>query len=192
MNILIITAHPSEKSFNHALFESVEAAFVKAGHSIKKKELYKLNFNTVFSAEDLALNAKGETSADVQKEQADVSWAELLVFIHPVWWYGPPAILKGWIERVLTLEFGFTLKIRDHNQRPKGLLTDKKAIVIETTASDKTWLNAVPYHSLIKPTLEFCGIKDIKVNTFYAVPYVSDKEREDMLKQVQTLAASCT
>lgn len=128
MKYLIIYAHPNEQSLNAYLKNMVEHHLYKQGHEVTIRDLYQLNFNPVLSKDDLAGQRLGTVSKDVQTEQEYISWADCLIFIHPIWWTGLPAILKGYIER--TFSYGFAYQYEQGIQ--KGLLRGKKAIIINT------------------------------------------------------------
>jgi NAD(P)H dehydrogenase (quinone) len=117
-----------------------------------------------------------------------VSWAEGLVFVYPVWWFGLPAALKGWIDRVFLQGFAFAFTA----EGPKGLLRHKKALVLNTTGGPEENYDAAKAKEIyIRPmtdgTLRFCGIPDVQHKTFFAVPYVPQGVREAMLAEARDL-----
>ena len=128
MKVLIVYAHPSPQSFNHAILESFTKGLGEAGHTYEVVDLYAINFNPCLSGEDFAMFMEGKTPDDIRAQQEKVSQADGIVFIHPSWWSGPPAILKGWIDRVLSMGFAYMVDEKDGSH--SGLLKNQKALVI--------------------------------------------------------------
>ncbi len=96
---LVVAAHPSKKSLNHAIVETYSSTLVERGHHVECRDLYALNFNPVLSARDLAAVSQGKTPRDVRAEQTAIRRADVLTFISPLWWSGFPAMLKGYLDR---------------------------------------------------------------------------------------------
>lgn len=188
MKILVLFAHPDQHSFNYAIFDQLKTSLSEAGHELVIQNLYELNFSCITTLEDLTVNKGGNINPDVIAQQQLIQDAQGLLFIYPVWWYGPPAILKGWIERTLTLNFAFEIQPEGDSQRVLGLLHDKKAFIVETTANDQQGLADISYQSPTPKVLTFCGIDKQILHTLYAVPYVDQKIREQM---IQDTAAQC-
>lgn len=128
MKHLIIFAHPSNQSLNGQLKDSIVTSLLQAGQEVEVRDLYQIRFNPVLSLNDALGQRKGQVSADVQTEQDYIRWADSLIFIHPIWWTGLPAILKGYIDRVFS--YGFAYRYDQGVQ--KGLLTGKQATIINT------------------------------------------------------------
>lgn len=150
---LWVYAHPRQGSLNHHLFTAGVKALGRR-YDVATSDLYADGFNPVLREQDLGelaatagniaqlagdAYAAGELAADIQLEQAKVAAAELLVFQFPLWWYAPPAILKGWLDRVLTQGFAFgDLDPRTGVPRRygDGGLAGRKALIIVTAGDD--------------------------------------------------------
>lgn len=180
MKFLLVYAHPSAGSFNHALFETTLSALVDAGHDVRVHNLYEMNFNPVLSAEDIG----GHVAADVKALQDDIMWADRLFFTYPVWWYNRPAILQGYIDRVLSYGFAY-------ESGPKGLLPQDRALVFQTTGLPQNVYEGAGdvtiHHAMGPGTLELCGIADTRIKTFYAVSKAEDDARHQMLEEARKL-----
>src|SRR6218665_2651739 len=100
MKFLLVYAHPSDQSFNHALFRATREVLETAGHEVRIHDLYAMGFDPVLSAADMAAQKAGAPLEDVAALQEDVRWADRLFFTYPIWWYGRPAMLQGYIDRV--------------------------------------------------------------------------------------------
>lgn len=102
MRALVVYCHPNPESFNRSILEVVLEGLEKAEAEIRVQDLYASAFNPVLSKTELSgyLDIPGNTKA-VSGEVADLAWCDTLIFVYPTWWYGLPAILKGWLDRVL-------------------------------------------------------------------------------------------
>lgn len=191
MNVLIVYAHPNPASFNRAILEVVDATLRDHGHATRVRDLYAMHCRAVLDGEDLLRNWRGDLPADTRREQDAVRWAGGLVFVYPIWWFGPPAILKGWIDRVFTRTFAFDFG----PDGMMGLLTQEKALIINTLGGDAATYQRERWHELlVRPMAEgvlgACGIRTVLHRAFYQVPTVSQAERQAMLEDVRALAAA--
>lgn len=152
MNVLWIFAHPERRSMNASLRDVGLRTLTESGHEYRESDLYAMGFNPVLDRADfghrssgrLFLGAEqerattgGTLSADIRAEQEKAAWADAIVFHFPLWWMGPPAILKGWFDRVLTQGFGFGIK--DDEGRTlrygDGGLAGKRALLITSVGA---------------------------------------------------------
>lgn len=186
MKYAIIYAHPNPKSFNHAIKVEVEANLKKAGRESVVRDLYALKFNPVLDAGDFIALSKGAPLPDVQAEQKIIREAETFIIIHPVWWFGMPAILKGYIDRVFSRGFAY-----DYNATGvMGLLKDKKVVIINTTGgTEETYLNFgfkdAVQKNIDTGTFGLCGMSVTLHKFFYGVPAVTDDVRKKMLEEIK-------
>jgi len=119
MNVLIVFAHPEPKSFNGALYETAKATLTAAGHTVVTSDLYKMDFDPRYSRANFleqkdpdyfkpqleerhATETHGFAPA-LEEEICKVEAADLVIFQFPLWWFGLPAILKGWVDRVFAM-----------------------------------------------------------------------------------------
>lgn len=191
MNILLVYAHPNPRSFNRAILETIDAELCERGHATCIRDLYQMRFRAVLDGEDLIRNWRGDLPNDIRQEQEAIRWAQGLVFIYPIWWFGPPAILKGWIDRVFVRKFAFDFT----EAGMQGLLTHEKALIVNTLGGDEATYQRLRWHELlVRPMaegiLEACGIRTVTHRAFYQVPTVSPAERHAMLAEARDLAAT--
>ncbi|MBF0320288.1 MAG: NAD(P)H-dependent oxidoreductase [Nitrospirae bacterium] len=189
MKHLIVYAHPNPKSFNHAIMETLATELKAAGQEVRIRDLYEIKFDPVLKPSDFELIQAGTVAADVKTEQEHITWADVVSFIHPIWWTGLPAILKGYIDRVFT--FGFAYKIGENCI--SGLLNSKKAMVINTTgAPEEMYSQSGMFKSMLQTSddgiYRFCAMEVLKHMFFTSVPYITDIQRTDMLDEVKALA----
>jgi NAD(P)H dehydrogenase (quinone) len=147
MNVLIVHAHPEPRSFNGALTRQAVETLTAAGHTVEVSDLYAMKFKAVADADDYVeredpaylridreqthAHEVDALAADVRAEQDKIARADLLILQYPMWWFGMPAILKGWAERVLTRGFAY-LPGRKYDT---GMLHGKLAMVSVTTGT---------------------------------------------------------
>ncbi len=148
MNVLIVFAHPEPESFNGALRDIAVKTFASQGHTVSVTDLYAMHFNPVAGREDFTgapLDPKmfslsreqthafgsGTLAADIQVEHDKLREADILLLQFPMWWFGMPAILKGWVDRVFTRGFAY-LPGRKYDT---GMFRGKVALLSVTTGT---------------------------------------------------------
>lgn len=145
MKVLIVFAHPESKSFNGALRDVAVAALKEQGHEVQVSDLYQMRWRPALGVEDfigerlnpdfLDLSAEQEfmsaPTPDVHEEQQKVLWCDLIIFQYPLWWFTMPAILKGWVDRVMTRGFAYATGCKYDN----GMLKGRKAMISTTTGT---------------------------------------------------------
>jgi len=186
MNYLIVYGHFSPSSFNRALLDILTST-LGASHNVKVRDLYDLRFNPVLTGGDVEALEQGTPPTDIKTEQELIRWADAMVFVYPVWWSGMPAILKGYIDRVFSLGFAYTVD----ETGPRGLLGNKQVYIVNTTGADEeTNTEYGVFQSMHNLTdigiFQFCGMELAGHNYFTAVPYVTDDERQVMLSKFRS------
>ncbi len=189
MNVYIVYAHPNPDSFNHALLDNLLAGIEEAGHAATVSDLYADGFNPALSADDLALAADGKVADDVKPYQEKILAADAIAFVFPIWWFGPPALLKGWFDRVFTKGFAYDMG------GPMGLmplLKVKKALVLSTAGGmEPMYLNLgfadAMSKVLVNGTLQITGIFKVKHEIFHNVVDCEPECREGFLEQARQL-----
>ena len=142
MRILIVFCHPYEASYGAAVLERAQSSLQRNGHELKVIDLYREGFDPVLSRDEwLRYMSEPEKNREALQEHVDaLLWAEGLVMIFPTWMYGPPSMLKGWMERVWLPGVAFDVA----PQRRAGLIgrlhNIKQFTVITTSGSPRWWL----------------------------------------------------
>ena len=190
MKVLIVYAHPNPQSFNHAILESFTKGLAEAGHTYEVVDLYAIKFNPCLSGEDFVKLMQGKVSDDVRAQQEKVSQANGLVFIHPVWWTGQPAILKGWIDRVFSM--GFAYMLDEKTGHLQGLLKNQKALIINTAGAKEEEAKTMGWADVLKKIegdfmLKFTGIGNVQHVLFYNVIMTDDATRKGYLEKARDL-----
>jgi NAD(P)H dehydrogenase (quinone) len=143
MRVVVVIAHPDPNSFNHAIASTACTALNAAGHEVTVLDLYAEEFRTAMSpAERLAYHSDRPILDPMAERHADiVKQAEALVFVYPTWWSTVPAILKGWLERVMVPGVGFVFD-DDHHVR-RGLTQVRRIVGISTYSARWVYVKAV-------------------------------------------------
>ncbi len=188
MKYLIVYAHPYPKSFNHAILETLTERFKKEKRAFEVRDLYEIGFAPALTGKDLIGFKEGRTAPDIAAEQSHVAGADTLIFIYPVWWFGMPAILKGYIDRVLSFGFAYTFD----GKNIKGLLPGKKVAILNTTGGPEEVYTSGGFKEALGKTTDagifgLCGMNVILHKYFYEVPVVSADARKAMLEEIKSL-----
>jgi len=137
MRVLLVHCHPRTDSLSAALADAAQAALLAAGHEVERRDLYAEGFSPAVTAQahatymDFAINQRG-----VEEDVAQLQRAEALLLVYPTWWYGMPALLKGWFDRVWVPGVTFVLSAGAIQPR----LTNIRRIGVVTTYGSPLWL----------------------------------------------------
>jgi len=188
--ISVILAQPSRGSFNHAIAETVVAALGECVHAVAFHDLYAETFDPVLPYDEIARDAP--LPPFIAAHCAEIAAADGLVIVHPDWWGMPPAILKGWIDRVLRPGVAYRFGEGDNGEGiPIGLLKTKAALVFNTSNTPKQRELAVfgdPLQRLWKDCIcTFCGIPVFHRRMFGVMVTSTEEQRESWLDEVRTL-----
>ena len=183
--IFLVYGHYNEKSFNAAIRDTFIDTVRNNGHFVDRVDLYKEKFDPVFSGE--------EPDEVVLDHRQRIEKSDVIVLIAPIWNFRMPAIVEGWIDKVLAPPWAFTFKQLVGNYGyPQGNLGDKKAIIFCTYGSPRlaitTFFLNLPIRRLKRGVFHICGIKNILYKRYFAVPFVSGRIRKKFLKDVQDTA----
>jgi NAD(P)H dehydrogenase (quinone) len=203
MNVLWIFAHPEIRSLNGSLQREGVAALTEAGHHVEVSDLYAMKWNPVVDREDydaddderlfVAQASKralecGTLSADVRAEHEKLARADLLVTQFPLWWFGVPAILKGWLDRVLVKGYAYSIPDPERPGRSRrygdGGLEGKRALAVVTVGGSGAsyqprgidgQLEDVLF-PLLHGTFFYTGMKPLPPVAVYSANHMSDEE----------------
>ncbi|KYO38507.1 NAD(P)H dehydrogenase [quinone] 1 [Alligator mississippiensis] len=199
---LIVLAHAEKTSFNHAMKDAAVDALQKKGWSVAVSDLYAMKFNPVQSREDITGKPKdpnnfnyavemglawkeGRLSSDIVAEQKKLEAADLVIFQFPLQWFGVPAILKGWFDRVFTGGFAYSYA----SMYDQGPFQKKKAVLSFTTggAGSMYTPNGIngDVNILLWPiqngTLYFCGFQVLEPQIAYSIGHTPEDVRSQIL-----------
>ena len=143
MRALVIFCHPCQDSFNRAVRDVVLSRLAAAGAEVRLSDLYARGFSPVLTWDEWKyyLNCPGNR-APVAQDVEDVLWCDTLIFVYPTWWYGLPAMLKGWLDRVLLPEVAFLMPDAQ-NRNIRSNLGHINRLGVFTTCGATWWLTRV-------------------------------------------------
>jgi len=181
MKISLILAHPNVGSFNHAIAEAARNALVSSGHEVGFHDLYQEGFDPILPSEEIPKD--GDVDPVIQKHCDEIASADGIIIVHPNWWGMPPAILKGWIDRVIRPGIAYEFLEGDSGEGvPQGLLKASKAAVFNTSnifPERECQVFGDPLEALWKNCIfGLCGVKEFYRRTYsVVVPVQSIKEK---------------
>jgi NAD(P)H dehydrogenase (quinone) len=202
MNVLIVHAHPEPQSFTTSMLKTAVEELTRAGHSVEVSDLYAMAWNPVASADDFgtrknpgyltyALEQRhayeaGSIAADIAGEIEKLKKADLVIFNFPVYWFSVPAILKGWIDRVLISGLCYG-GMRFYDQ---GGLKGKKATLSFTLGGRPHMFGEDAIHGeldmllrpLLRGTLAYVGMDVLPYFAGYHIPYLKPEAREEIMQ----------
>ncbi len=186
MNILVIVAHPREGSFNHAIAGTVIETLRDLGHEVVFHDLYREGFNPLLPAEEVSRD--GDIDPVITGHCGELRSCDGVIVIHPNWWGQPPAILKGWVDRVIRPGVAYEFREGDAGEgEPVGLLCGKTALVFNTSNTPEEREQAVfgdPLELLWRKCIfEFCGISTFSRRMFGVIVTSTPEQRKRWLSE---------
>jgi putative NADPH-quinone reductase len=194
MQILVVLAHPRPGSFNHAIAATAMQALHENGHQVIFHDLHAERFDPVITPEEIPAGAALDPL--IQQHCAELAAADGIVIVHPNWWGQTPAMLKGWIDRVLRPEVAYGFAEGDSGAGvPLGLLRAQAALVLNTSDTPKERELAVfgdPLETIWKNCIfGFCGVHQVHRRMFEVVATATPQQREAWLAEVRELVQRC-
>lgn len=188
MQILVILGHPRVGSFNHAITDEVIKTLKNNGHEVILHDLYQERFDPILCYDEIPKNA--ELNPVIEKHCQELSNADGIIIIHPNWWGQPPAILKGWIDRVIRAGVAYEFLEGDGGEGiPTGLLNAKTALVFNTSdthAERELEVFGDPLENLWRNCIfEYCGVKNFYRKTYGVIVISKLEERIIWLEDVK-------
>lgn len=190
MLTLVVVAHPSTDSYCRAVATRADAGLRSAGHDVVVLDLYELGFRIAMTPDERYAYHGDSPILDpmVAEHAALVQRAEAIVFVYPTWWSGLPAMLKGWLERVMVPGVGFVLDERTNKVRP-GLGQIRRLVGISTYGSPRWYVRLVNDNGrrIVTRALRMsCGLR---VRTswlgLYAIDTSTTAQRSEFLALVE-------
>jgi putative NADPH-quinone reductase len=193
MKILMILAHPKPGSFNHAIAAKASTVLKENGHAVNLHDLYAEGFDPILPAAEIP--AAAELPSQIAAHCREIAQAEGIVVIHPNWWGQPPAILKGWIDRVLRAGVAYRFGEDDNGEGvPEGQLKASCALVFNTTNTERDRELEVfgdPLETLWKNCiLRYCGIGRVERRSYGVVVASAPEQRAAWLEDAASLVRS--
>ena len=194
MSISVILAHPDPRSLNHAIAAAVADHLQVAGHEVFFHDLHAEGFDPLLPPSEIA--AGGPLPASIAAHCREIADANGIVIVHPNWWGQPPAILKGWIDRVMRPGVAYRFLEGDSGEGvPIGLLKARTVVVFNTSNTpderertalgdplDRMWRDCV---------FGLCGVTDVRRKVFSVVVTSTPEQRAKWLDEARELVGHC-
>jgi len=203
VDVLIVLSHPERKSFNGALFDTAVETLTAAGHAVITSDLYRLDFDPVSSRanfkqqknpdyfkpqlEEMHAAETGSFASELEAEIRKLEAADLVVFQFPLWWFGLPAILKGWVDRVFAMGRAYgSGRIYE-----RGFFRGKRALLSLTTGGFQSSYvvggEEGDIRGILRPIhrgiFQFTGFDVLAPNIVYGPVRVEEPQRRQWLNQ---------
>jgi putative NADPH-quinone reductase len=190
MKVSVVLAHPTEGSFNHAIASRAVKVLKRKGHEVCFHDLYQEHFDPVLTGVEIP---KGTLLPPaIQRHCAEIAEADGIIVVHPNWWGQPPAILKGWIDRVIRPGVAYEFLEGDKGEGiPKGLLRASAAVIFNTSNTPSERERDVfgdPLETLWRNCIfGLCGVGNVYRKMFTVVVTSSAAERALWLQEVEDI-----
>ncbi|PWN65973.1 NAD(P)H-dependent oxidoreductase [Chryseobacterium oncorhynchi] len=185
--IVVINGHPNKESFNTVIADSYISSAINSGSEVRYIAIGELHFNPNLQ---FGYQQRMELEPDLVKALEDIQWSEHQVWIHPLWWLGMPAVMKGFFDRAFLPGIAF----KSNKKGPsEGLLNSKSGRIITTAGDLSITVYEEEYRSsglvqLQKGILEYCGVSSI-TNHFIGPLYeLSEEDRKGWLNKIKDMA----
>jgi NAD(P)H dehydrogenase (quinone) len=201
MKAFIVYWHPEPQSFNAAMFRTAHETLTAAGHEVRSSDLHEMQFEPVSSRknfttikdpdylklqiEEMYASEMNGFSEEIESEISKIEWCELMIWQFPLWWFGLPAVLKGWVDRVLAM--GRTYgggRIYD-----AGVFRGKRALLSLTTGGPEDAYRKGAFNgditAILRPIhrgmLQFVGFDVLEPQIVYGPVRLTDEQRKQQL-----------
>lgn len=188
MKVLVILGHPGKASFNHAIADTAVRVLKANGHQVMFHDLYEEGFDPVLPFAEIKKEANLDKA--VQQHCDEIASADGIIIVHPNWWGQPPALVKGWIDRVIRPGVAYEFAGEDGGEGvPIGLLKAQSALVFNTSNTPQQRESEVfgdPLETIWKNCIfDLCGVKDVYRKMFGVIVTSSEEQRKSWLNDVR-------
>jgi NAD(P)H dehydrogenase (quinone) len=190
MQISVILAHPNQTSFNHAIAKTVIDRLKSNCHSVFFHDLYSEKFDPLLPYKEIPDNAP--LPGTIRKHCDEIVKTEGIIIVHPNWWGQPPAILKGWVDRIIRPGIAYEFLEGDSGEGvPNGLLKANTVIIFNTSnTADEREKNVFgdPLETIWKNCIfGLCGVTSFHRRIFNIIITSTDDQRKKWLEEVKQI-----
>lgn len=190
MRILIVLGHPHSGSLNHAVAHAVRDDMLDAGHDVVFHDLYAERFAPLLVADEIPESTTIPSA--IQSHCDDLRKADGIVIVHPNWWGQPPAILKGWVDRIFRPGLAYRFQEGDSGEGvPVGLLQAKAAVVLNTSNTEEAREKSTfgdPLEAIWRRCIfDLCGVRSFYRKTFTIVVTSTHEQRGAWIEEAKDL-----
>lgn len=187
MKHAVILAHPKPDSFCATIARTCVEHLRATGHTVLLRDLYALDFDPRLKAEELPSASGAHPAADIVAERALVADVDSFIFVYPFWFNAPPAILKGYVDRVFSMGFGYAPGLGG----TESLLDDKTLLSFSTSGAPEDWVNDTGALKALMTVFDLhlsgvCGLRVLDHKHFGSiVSNITEESRSDVLQRVR-------
>ncbi len=190
MNILLVLGHPDSGSFNHAIAETCREKLLKNRHTVIFHDLYREKFDSAMRAKEIP--KRGRIDNIVKLHCEELKNSDGIIIVHPNWWGQPPAVMKGWVDRVFRAGVAYEFIDGDSGEGvPIGLLKASTALVFNTANTSEKRENEIfkdPLETIWKNCIfGLCGVKRFDRRMFSIMVTSSAAHRKLWLDEVSMM-----
>ncbi len=187
MKISVVLAHPDDGSFNHAIARAAVRQLETNGHKVLFRDLYKENFDPLLARGEIPNNAY--LPERIKEHCREIAETDGIIIVHPNWWGQPPAILKGWVDRVIRPGVAYEFLADDSGEGiPNGLLNANTAVVFNTSNTEAEREKNVfgdPLETIWRNCIfGLCGVTNFYRRMFGVVVTSTEMQRKEWLEEV--------
>jgi len=188
MQVSVILAHPNSQSFNHAIAQAAINELKRCGHQVSFHDLYAEKFDPILSTGEIPKHTS--IPPEINQHSQEISSADGIIIVHPNWWGQPPAILKGWVDRVIRPGVAYEFAEGDQGEGiPIGRLKAKVACVFNTSNTSREREAEVfgdPLETLWKNCIfGLCGVETFFRENFCIIVTSTIEQRKEWLEKVK-------
>jgi NAD(P)H dehydrogenase (quinone) len=188
MKVSVILGHPKKGSFNHAIAGAAVRALEQNGHTAAYHDLSEESFDPLLPANEIPADAC--LPPLIKRHCEEIAVADGIIIVHPNWWGQPPALLKGWIDRVLRPGVAYEFREGDKGEGvPVGLLKAKAALIFNTSntgAKREREVFGDPLEAIWRNCIfGLCGVTNVHRRTFGVVVTSTEQQRTAWLEEVR-------
>lgn len=186
MTFMLVLSHPDTGSFNHVIGDRIQTVLEEEGHHVRFHDLYEEHFQPVLENEEIRRRFSFDDL--FARHTRDLQESAGIILVYPDWWGMPPAIMKGWLDRILRPGVAFDYQGEDFSTKePVPLLTGRKALVVSTTNETNPLAQDGMYALWRDRIFGYIGIEDITFKTLYGVRQSSARERRQWIQETGDL-----
>lgn len=189
MKYLIVYANPEPNSFCHAIVTILQETLTAEDKEVIVRDLYEDKFDPIMDIADFISIGKNDYLIEIKEEHEYIQEAAMIIFVYPIWWMGPPAIMKGYFDRVFTDGFAYSA---DENGLEKGFI-GKKVVVINTMGIANEYYESVGLMDAMKKIMnlgifEYTGLDLIEHKFYGGLSSMDEQERKNILEEIKVFA----
>lgn len=187
MRLYVLLGHPDHNSFNGRIADSFSQSAENVGHEVRIQRLGQMQFDPILWK---GYKVVQELEPDLKAAQENIIWCEKWVIIYPIWWGSLPALLKGFLDRILYS--GFAYKYHPNGWRWDKLLKGRSALIITTCDAPVWWIlwqyRNSDLNTLKRAMLQFCGVNPVTVKRYGRFRNRNEAKREVILTEIKLIA----